>query len=49
MQIILLGIREREIQRKNFKGNLTTENADEISDKKTENIEKKENEQIKNV
>ena len=40
---------EREIQRKNFKSNLTTENADEISDKKTENIEKKENEQIEKV
>ena len=40
---------EREIQRKNFKSNLTTENVDEVSDKKIEEIKKKENEQIEKV
>tara|TARA_B100000003_G_C10806340_1_gene320972 strand:- start:64 stop:459 length:396 start_codon:yes stop_codon:yes gene_type:complete len=40
---------EREIQRKNFKSNLTTENVDEVPDKKIEEIKKKENEQIEKV
>ena len=36
---------EREIQRKNFKNNLSSEN-EEIPEKKIENVKKKENEQI---
>ena len=40
---------ERETQRKNFKNNLTNENEDVISEKKVENVEKKESDQIEKV
>ena len=39
---------ERETQKKNFKTNLSSENED-ISEKKIENVEKKEGEQIEKV
>ena len=40
---------ERETQRKNLKTNLTNENEDVIPEKKIENNEKKESEQIEKV
>ena len=40
---------ERETQRKNFKTNHTNENEEITSEKKVENLEKKESEQIEKV
>ncbi len=40
---------ERETQRKNFKTNITNENGEITSEKKVENLEKKESDQIEKV
>jgi len=40
---------ERETQRKTYKNNLSSENEDVVSEKKIENLEKKESEEIEKI